>query len=157
MERSRLDIFQSIGGEHSDHLFEIVNMMEEQNFINSASYDAIIDYYIEGDNLDMGLHKLAEMNDRGMNPNLPTAQRVILKAAEQGYPRLAMDLATAYENSSLRRIDSETWVNLLAACADNYYVSVSFTIGGFGTELLIGRRCSSLLDKADHGPESHDT
>lgn len=97
--------------------------MNERGMVNSTTYDAIIKYYVEGDNPDMALHKLAEMNDQGMNPGLVTAQRLVVFVAEQGYPRLALDLAIAFESSSLRRIETETWIGLLAACADNLYVS----------------------------------
>jgi hypothetical protein len=104
-------------------MFHILNIMSESDLVNATTYDTIIGFFVENENLDMALHKLAEMNDAGMTPALETAQRLILKAAGMGYPRLALDLALAFENSSVRRIDTETWTRLLAACSDNLYVS----------------------------------
>ena len=111
-------------GENSEKYIDLFCQMKKRGLINAATYDAAIGFYVEGENVDMALQKLAEMNDLGMNPSLTTAQNLVLSVAEQGLPRLAMDLAIAFEGSSLRRIDTETWVKLLVEFSDNLYVSV---------------------------------
>ena len=113
------------GGQTKDNMIHILAIMSESGLINAQTYDAIIGFYIENENLDMALHKLAEMNDLDMTPGLETAQRLIVLAVQTGYPRLALDLALAYENTSVRRIDTETWMKLLTASAQNLYVSFS--------------------------------
>ena len=120
-------------GENSEKYIDLFCQMKKRGLINAATYDDAIGFYVEGENVDMALQKLAEMNDLGMNPSLTTAQNLVLSVAEQGLPRLAMDLAIAFEGSSLRRIDTETWVKLLVEFSDNLYVSV-FSLVFYGND-----------------------
>ncbi|KAI5116756.1 hypothetical protein M0805_008369 [Coniferiporia weirii] len=106
----------------TDQLHNILAEMDRHNIRpNSKTYDLTISYYLEGGNLEMALYRLAEMNDLGFSPSLQIAQLLIDAAAETGHARLALDLAEAYEQTTIRRLDNTTWVKLLVACADNLY------------------------------------
>ncbi|KLO12254.1 hypothetical protein SCHPADRAFT_854109 [Schizopora paradoxa] len=88
---------------------------------DSRTHDLLIQRYAEGENIEVALRRLTEMEDAGFSPSLKTAEVLVSKIAETGFPRLALDLATAFEHESVRRLSSETWVALLASSAQNSY------------------------------------
>lgn len=88
---------------------------------NSRTYDLVISYYLEGGNFEVALCRLAEMNDLGFAPSLKIANMLIDSAIESGHVRLALDLAEAYEQSTVRRLDTDSWVKLLVGCAEHLY------------------------------------
>lgn len=99
--------------------------MEERNIVpNSTTYNLIISYFLEGENLPVALRRLAEMSDNGLLPSMQVAQRLTETAAELGHARLAIDLADAYEESAVRRLDNQTWVKLLVASGEALYVRI---------------------------------
>lgn len=91
---------------------------------NAATYDTILRFHLDCDNLEMALFKLAEMNDMGFQPSLKVMQYLITEIGEVGHVRLALNLADAYEATAVRRLDSDTWVKLLVFCAEELYVSI---------------------------------
>ena len=88
---------------------------------NTRTYELIITYYLEGGNFEVALCRLAEMNDLGLSPSLKVAHLLIDSAIEIGHIQLALDLAEAYERTTVRRIDSDAWVKLLVGCAEHLY------------------------------------
>ena len=71
----------------------------------------------------MALQLLREMTTLGLAPELGTAKGVIILAANSRSPRLALDLARSFEDSSVRKLDAEVWMNCLIASAQELYVS----------------------------------
>ncbi|EJD02798.1 uncharacterized protein FOMMEDRAFT_86064 [Fomitiporia mediterranea MF3/22] len=88
---------------------------------NTRTYDFLINYYLDSDNLEMALLKLAEMNDLGFSPSLKVAKNLSHTAGQYGHARLALELADAYEETTIRRLDSEAWVNILIHSAEQLY------------------------------------
>jgi hypothetical protein len=103
--------------------------MEELNIPpNAQTFSLIMERPLTGKNLEMAVQYMGEMYERGINPELQTAQGVITLAADFGYPRLALELANTFEEQSVRRLDHEVWLNCLLSAAENLYVSAPLTI-----------------------------
>lgn len=108
----------------SENIHNVLEEMKRHELEpDSRTYDLIINYYIQGGNLEMALSRLVEMNDHSFIPSLKTVQAFIELAVNLGHLRLAIDIASAYESESVRRLESETWVKLLIGSANILYVS----------------------------------
>ncbi|KAL5523876.1 hypothetical protein ACEPAG_8049 [Sanghuangporus baumii] len=106
----------------SNEIQKILQEMEGQDLQpNAGTYDFLLRYYLDCDNVEMALVKLAEMNEAGFQPNLKTAQTLIDRFGQMGHVRLALELADFHETVTVRRLDSELWVNLLVYCAEELY------------------------------------
>ena len=90
---------------------------------NDLSYEILILYICKHDNLELALQKLSEMGGIGETPTLKTAQAIVTLACDLGQPRLAVELADAFERSSVRRLDGVVWIKCLIASAETLYVS----------------------------------
>lgn len=89
---------------------------------NMHTYHHIILRYVEGHNLEMCLQCFVEMKARGVSPSLKTAQVVIELATTLGQPRLALDIAYAFEATSVRKLESEDWMRILDASTACHFV-----------------------------------
>lgn len=90
---------------------------------NEITYEIIITRLAEADRLELALQYLAKLAPAGLAPTLNTASAIITRAAALGFSRLALDLAVAFEETSVRRLDGEVWVDVLVSCAEGLYVS----------------------------------
>lgn len=95
---------------------------------NAQIYTCIIDIFIERRNIEMAVQYLFAMKSQNIVPELSAVQGVIVFAAEMGYPRLAHDLATYFEDNSHRRMGDHVWVACLYSAAQALYVSLSKTL-----------------------------
>jgi pentatricopeptide repeat protein len=91
---------------------------------NTHTYTLIISRHLTNENFEMALQALYEMSARGLAPELKTVQGVITLATKLNSPRLALDLARSFEESSVRNLDAEVWMNCLVASAQDLYVSI---------------------------------
>lgn len=98
-------------------------MLAAEIIPDATSYEILITHLTREENLEMALTILTEMEKRDLSPSTEAAESIILLAAEQGNPRLALDLATSYETVSVRPLSTTTWVQVLAACAEYLFVS----------------------------------
>lgn len=89
---------------------------------NTHTYYHIILRHAEARNLEMCLQCFAEMNARDVSPSLRTAQVVIELAASLGHPRLALDIAYAFEVASVRKLESQDWMHILDASTACHFV-----------------------------------
>src|SRR4051794_38801195 len=106
-------------------MWRIVNKMSEWKIEPSAAtFALVIESTRQTGNLELTLQIYTEMQSRGYVPDLDTAQGVIILAASKGYPRLALDLATKFEESSVRRLDGEAWVHCLTSSAEALYACI---------------------------------
>ncbi len=90
---------------------------------NQTTYEIVILRLVDSENLELSLQFLAEMNKLELGPTLKTIQAIINLACDIGHPRLALELADAFESTSVRRLESEVWMNCLECAADHLYVS----------------------------------
>ena len=90
---------------------------------NAQIYTTTINTFIQGGNLEMAIQYLFAMKSQNIVPELSAVQAVVILAAESGYPRLALDLATYFENVSHRRLEDVAWVACLYSAAQYFYVS----------------------------------
>src|SRR5262245_12147717 len=88
---------------------------------DATAFAHVILRHVADDNLELALQRLTEMPAHNLTPTLDTVQRVIVLATQRGYPRLALDLATEFEASSVRRLDSAVWMNCLISSAEALY------------------------------------
>ncbi|OJT10263.1 Pentatricopeptide repeat-containing protein, mitochondrial [Trametes pubescens] len=103
-------------------LQELLKTMEEWSIPpNEITYEIIITRLAQADRLELALQFLAKMAPAGMAPTLNTASAIVTRAAALGFPRLALDLAIAFEETSVRRLDGEVWVDVLISCAEALY------------------------------------
>ena len=89
---------------------------------DSKTYAQILERPLVNENFEMVVQYLTEMMQRGITPELDTAQRAIIIATKYHLPKLALELAHAFEYDSVRRLDSEVWLNCLICSAENLYV-----------------------------------
>ncbi|CAL1706575.1 unnamed protein product [Somion occarium] len=100
----------------------ILDLMEQYDIPpNNKTYELIISRMCEADNLESALQQLAEMNKLGLSPTLQTAEAIIRLACKLDSPRLALDLADAFEETAVRRLDGVVWMECLSASADALY------------------------------------
>lgn len=131
---------QTVRYEHYDIVNKVWDLMLAHNIKpNEGSYEILIGYLTRNQHLELALQKIGEMSQYGLSPSLRTAQQVISLACEFGHPRLAIELATAFESSSVRRLDAETWMKCLIASSDMLYVGLPL--------LSIIQRVSPLLGR----------
>ena len=98
-------------------------MLETEIIPNATSYEILITHLTKEENLEMALAILTEMEKRDLSPSTETAESIVLLAARQGNPRLALDLATSFEAVSVRPLSTAIWVHVLASCAEYLFVS----------------------------------
>ncbi|KAK7472632.1 hypothetical protein VKT23_000745 [Stygiomarasmius scandens] len=104
------------------YLWPIIRKMESMSIMpNATTYGLIINYYTASNNLECALRYLQTMKSKGIDPDFRTVQDVIQLAAQQGQPRLALDLATSFERDSVRRLEPEIWVTCLLSAANNLW------------------------------------
>jgi pentatricopeptide repeat protein len=108
-------------------LEDLLEDMERHGVVpNTHTYYHIILRYVEAHNLEMCLQCFAEMNARGVSPSLRTAQVVIELAASLGHPRLALDIAYAFEATSIRKLEHKDWMRILDASTACHFVRSLF-------------------------------
>ncbi|KZT66398.1 hypothetical protein DAEQUDRAFT_675174 [Daedalea quercina L-15889] len=103
-------------------LIKIINMMPEYGIRpNEFTYEILVLRYTEMQQLELALQALHQLNADGLPPTLKTAQAVIKLAGFTGLPRLALDLADAFEETSVRRLEHDAWVDCLIASAETLW------------------------------------
>lgn len=80
---------------------------------NGPIYSAVIDYLVAEGNVEMAIQCIFSMKGQGIVPELATAQAVVILAAECGYSRLAIELATYFENAPVSQLESSVWIACL--------------------------------------------
>ncbi|KAI0757198.1 hypothetical protein C8Q80DRAFT_1091740 [Daedaleopsis nitida] len=104
-------------------LVEVLKTMEEWSILpNETTYEIMISRFSANNRLELALQSLSQLARDGLSPTLTTASEVIRCAAKLGFSRLALDLADAFESTSVRRLDSDVWVDILASSAEELYV-----------------------------------
>lgn len=104
-------------------LWPVIRKMNEMNIApNSSTFSYIIHRYTSDNNLEVALQYLYAMKAHKLVPELPAIEAVVTLAAHRGYPRLAIDLATWFEDSSIRRLDHAVWMSCLRSSTDSLYV-----------------------------------
>ena len=107
-------------------MWSILERMQELRMPpNAQTFSLILERPLMGKNLEVAVQYLGEMNRRGIVPELQTAQNIIILATTLGHSRLALDIAKAFEEASVRRLDHEVWVNCLISSAENLFVRLS--------------------------------
>lgn len=76
-------------------------------------------------NLEVALRYYHTIGTSGLIAELRTIQAIVELCADQGHARLAIELASAYEQNSARRIESGVWMACLSASAMDLWVSQS--------------------------------
>jgi hypothetical protein len=108
---------------------------------NEHTYELVIKRHCDGYNLEHALQTLVDLEERGMQATLGTYQAIIALACNRGHPRLALDLAEAFEASSFRRLENTDWIPILIACAEDLYVRCMLRTSEHLAELFVpGRR-----------------
>lgn len=118
---------------------------------NAVTYDHLIRIFTNDNNLEVALRYLQIMKSQKITPSLRTIQSVILLAAKQGYPRLAIDIAVSLEEETIHRVESEIWMSCMAAAANDLWVSFlpCFFLSSF--DMKTGRGSSPLLEARRSG------
>ncbi|EGO00063.1 hypothetical protein SERLA73DRAFT_88892 [Serpula lacrymans var. lacrymans S7.3] len=106
----------------SQYMWDVLHKMEGMDISpNEHTYGLIIERFTAASQLELALQFMNEMGNRGFPPELPTAQSMIKLAAQQSFPRLALDLAENFEATSVRRLDTETWMTCLHSSSEVLY------------------------------------
>lgn len=99
------------------------SMQEHHVEPDERLYERLIARLVNGQNLEVALQYLAEMGEKGISPTLRTVQGIIKLACYLHFPQLGMELAHAFNQTSVRQIDSQTWMVILIASSEALYVS----------------------------------
>jgi len=103
-------------------MWEIIALMDKHGVDrDQRTYEHIILRYLEHSSIELALRYLAEMGERQLAPTLKTMEGIIYTACKLHLPRLALDLAEAFEDSSVRRLDTQVWMDCLIACATDLW------------------------------------
>jgi hypothetical protein len=107
----------------SQHLWSVLDKMSEMDITpNAGTFSHVIARYVASDNVELALQYLFDMNGRGLACELKTANAIIDLTARTGSPRLALDIAEAFEKGSVRKLDAQVWMNCLIHSAGALYV-----------------------------------
>ncbi|KAJ3502573.1 hypothetical protein NLJ89_g8825 [Agrocybe chaxingu] len=101
-----------------------------------AIYAHIIDFHVQEGNLESALQLLLSMKKHDLIPELSSVHAVVSLAAECGYSRLAIELATYFEHVSLRRLGDATWIQCLSSSAEHLYMDGVLTCWPIVTQEL---------------------
>ena len=93
---------------------------------DERSFDTMIKFFVNGDNVELALCKISELPQNGLESNVRGVQMLIEALIQRFEARLALDVASAYEETAVRRLDNEIWVKLLGACSERLYVRTSY-------------------------------
>ncbi|KAJ6475311.1 hypothetical protein C8R47DRAFT_1052915 [Mycena vitilis] len=88
---------------------------------NATTFSILIARFVAEENLELALQQYHAMKTHNLVPDVAAAQSLIILAAEQGYPRLAVDLAVAFENESVRKVQDSVWLACLHSSAAALY------------------------------------
>ncbi|KAJ7262235.1 hypothetical protein B0H12DRAFT_1013042 [Mycena haematopus] len=88
---------------------------------NAATYALLITRFVAEQNLELALQYLHAMKARNLLPDVKVAQAVIILAANQGFPRLAIDIAVSFENETVRKVEDSVWLACLHSSAAELY------------------------------------
>ncbi|KAF9005254.1 hypothetical protein BDQ17DRAFT_1240470 [Cyathus striatus] len=109
-------------GRSSVYMWAVVQKMEQMGIsADTHFYTQIIDRFVQDKNLEMAVQYLFVTKEVGLVPQLQAAEAVVALAAEQGHPRLAIDLIEWFEEESVRRMDHRPWLSCLIASAHDFY------------------------------------
>lgn len=132
-------------------------MNEFQVAPTATTFNHIIQRYATDENLEVALQYFYAMKSRKIIPDIRSAQAIVILAAQQGYPRLAIDLARWFEEVSVRRLDHTPWMNILISSANSLYVSLHTRMIWLSliiTHIRKGRGCSSFMENGCPGVEN---
>ena len=116
---------QTLGPVEQTALFDVMKMMEEWSILpNEQTYEIVITRFADNQRLELALQFLAKLGPADLSPTIKTATAVITSAAHLGFPQLALDLADSFESRSVRRLEGDVWVDLLASCSESLYVRI---------------------------------
>ncbi|KAF8210173.1 hypothetical protein K438DRAFT_1571193 [Mycena galopus ATCC 62051] len=118
----------------------------------TATYTLLITRFVAEENLEVALQYLHAMKARNLLPDVAAAQAVIVLAANQGFPRLAVDLAISFENQTVRKVENSVWLACLhSSAAELYAEGVSKSWYTLVTDLAISPDeglCTLVLNTA---------
>jgi hypothetical protein len=112
---------------------------------DATTFGIVTHHFLQTGNYELALQWFISTSKRGLVPTYETAQDMVMAAAKNGQPRLAMDLIQWYESQTVRRIDKEVWTSCLIASAEALFVSfitkplfcrLTTPLGGRGRESL---------------------
>ncbi|KAH9948686.1 hypothetical protein B0H21DRAFT_732616 [Amylocystis lapponica] len=96
----------------SSHMWDILESMQGFDISpNEITYEVIVTRFADAGHLELALRFLSELGERGLSPTLKTAQSIILAAGR----------LEAFEQTSVRRLDSEVWVECLVSSSEALY------------------------------------
>ncbi|KAJ7084329.1 hypothetical protein B0H15DRAFT_911071 [Mycena belliarum] len=108
--------------ESSAFLPTILKRMEELGVApNATTYTLLLTRFAEDGNLEVALHYLHAMRAQKLHPEVAAVQAVIILAANQGHPKLAVDLAVAFESETIRKVEDSVWLACLHSSAAVLY------------------------------------
>lgn len=122
---------------------------------NDSAYTFLITFVCKQENLEFALQKLSEMGDADLTPTLKTAEAIISLACRLGQPRLAIDIAEAFERSSVRRLDGAVWIECLIASSESLYVRCHSNYTRMVLNDCAGRWCDHLVGSCREEAEFH--
>lgn len=90
---------------------------------NEITYEIILKRHCASANLEHALRTIMHLDAQGKGLTLTAVQQVIALACEFHQPRIALDLAEAFHDSSFRRLEVSDWLGIVGACANDLWVS----------------------------------
>ncbi|KAJ7901771.1 hypothetical protein B0H14DRAFT_2668377 [Mycena olivaceomarginata] len=109
-------------GEASTFIPYILTKLEELGVKpNATTYTLLITRFVAEENLELAVQYLHAMRTKHLIPDVAAAQAVIVLAANQGFPRLAVDIAVSFEKETVRKVEDSVWLACLHSSAAELY------------------------------------
>ncbi|EIW83273.1 hypothetical protein CONPUDRAFT_81278 [Coniophora puteana RWD-64-598 SS2] len=106
----------------SKFAWDLIERMEAADIkANEQTFSLLIKRFTDNENLEMALQQMQLLLSQKKSPDLSNVQDIIVLASKLGHPKLALDLAREFEKGSIRRLDTQTWMNVLMASADSFF------------------------------------
>ncbi len=132
-------------------LYPVLQTMNALNLsFDATSYHHIITHHANFLNIPMCLRTLDDMRRQGIAPKLETVDIMVSASSKAKLPKLALDIALLFETQSTRKLEGRTWLRVLIASADVFYVSPRTFTGTLLHAYVTGSRCPDRMGTCRH-------
>ncbi|KAF8331089.1 uncharacterized protein EI90DRAFT_2921062 [Cantharellus anzutake] len=122
-DKSCLDSMLSCAENVPEGIHPVLQTMHSLGItLDAVSYHHIISHHANFLNIPMCLRVLEEMQNQGIVPKIETADIIVSAASKAKMPKLALDVALLFEKQSTRKLEGRTWMKVLIASADMFYI-----------------------------------
>lgn len=108
----------------SVHIWDILAKMEEMDVEPNAAINTyVLRFFAKDGCVEFALGLFQEAKAKNLLADFGAASLIVRTLALSGHPKLAIELAEAFEEETLRRLETSVWMSCLTASAEDLWVS----------------------------------